>query len=257
MLPRFGAPYIADLQSLVLKGMARLPAQPKQIPLWLPRCELATGGSTVSHLYDEVFCQRLYESPKPLPERPRIIDAGAHLGLASLFFLYRYPGCTLTSIEPNPALAALLKQNLAAWQNAEVREAALSTSEGFSDFHVTSDNPFNVTGGISNREDADRAVTQLRVATLNAAQLLSAPVDLMKLDVEGHEYQLLPLEIFRPDHIKNLVIEFHDLEQRANDYARVLDTLIGRGYRIATTAGVETSRAALLALTDCVVLKLY
>jgi FkbM family methyltransferase len=251
--------YAAHAQSLALKAMARLPQPPASIPLWLPRCRLATGGASVANLYDECFCQGLYESPKPLPPAPRIVDAGGHLGMASLYFLSRYPLCRLTTLEPNPALAALLRRNLAPWASqASVLEAALSTRAGTVQFHVTRDNPLNVTGGIDNREADGCEISTFEVPCLDARNVLSEPVDLMKLDVEGHEYELLRLEQFNPAHIRNLVIEFHDLDRRAAEFAEVMQLLVDeRGYRVANQDAVQMTPADLSALPDCVVLKLY
>jgi FkbM family methyltransferase len=251
--------YAAHAQSIALKLMARLPQPPANVPLWLPRCTLATGGTSVANLYVEVFCRELYQSPTPIPVAPRIVDAGGHLGMASLYFLSRYPRCRLTTFEPNPALASLLRRNLAPWAGqATVVEAALSTQAGTTRFHVTRDNPLNVTGGIDNREADGCAVSELEVACVDARAVLSEPVDLMKLDVEGHEYALLRLELFNPGHIRNLVIEFHDIEQRAAEFAELMQLLVEqRGYRVADLDAVQLGVRDLQALQGCVVLKLF
>jgi FkbM family methyltransferase len=246
-------------QRLLLKIVSRLPKQPGHLPLVYPRCNVATGGSSIASLYSDVFCRESYASPKPLPAAPRIIDAGGHLGMASLYFLQRYPSCHLTTLEPNPTLAALLRQTLSGYgPQVVLLEAALSTSNGTSQFHITSDNLFNVTGGIDNREAPDRAVTRLVVPQVDARDVLREPVDLMKLDVEGHEYELLPLPLFEPSHVRNLVVEFHDVERRSLQFRALARTLMEeRGYRAATTEDVELDLAEVQQLTGCPVLKLF
>jgi FkbM family methyltransferase len=217
-----------------------------------------TGGSSIVSLYSEVFCKELYASPAPLGRSPRIVDAGGHLGLASLYFLHRYPGCQLTTLEPNPSVAPLLRRTLAPYATrATLLEAALSTATGSSPFHITTDNRVNVTGGIENREPADRAVTRLTVSRVDACQLLSDTVDLLKLDVEGHEFELLPLPVFAPHHVRNLVVEFHDVERRADQFRALMHVLRDeRGYRITNSQGRELTRDALQRLNGCPVLKL-
>jgi FkbM family methyltransferase len=249
----------AYAQALALKALARSPWQPRRLPLAYPRCVIETGGTAVASLYDEVFCQDLYRSPKPLPAAPRIVDAGGHLGMASLYFLFRYPNCRLTTLEPNPALAALLRRTLAPFgERATLFEAALSTRDGTVEFHITADNPINVTGGIDNREAPERDVRRFSVPCVDARALLREPIDLMKLDVEGHEFELLQLEQFEPRRVRNLVVEFHDLDQRRREWNALCRCLIEeRGYRFATPDSVELSAADLSQLSGCVVLKLF
>ena len=253
------ATYATHAQSVVLKLLARVPFKVQSVPLAIPKCTVATGGVGLAGMYDELFVHHMYESPKPLPARPRIVDVGGHLGLASIYFLSRYPDCDLTTIEPNPWLASLLRANLAPWSvRSRVLEGALSVSAGHADFHFSSDNALNVTGGLENREPPERDVSSVQVACLDATEVLAEPVDLMKLDVEGHEFQLLPLPIFRPAHIRNLVIEFHDLDKRRKAFAELMRELRDvRGYRASSADGVELPAELPADMPDCVVLKLY
>lgn len=179
--------------------------------------------------------------------------------MASLFFLHQYPHSRVLTVEPNPHLAELLRQNLEPWAHrTRIIEAALSVDAGRVGFNITRDNLLNVTGGIENREDSARSVLYFEVPSVSASEVLKEPVDLMKLDVEGHEYQLLPLEVFRPDHVRNLIVEFHDIDSRLEQFSAVLELLTTqRGYRLADTAGIALSRLDVRGVTGSVVLKLY
>lgn len=250
----------AHAQSAAIKLLGRTPLRSlRTVPLFYPHTRLHTGGVGVAALYDDVFRERSYEAMTPLPARPRIVDAGGHLGLASLFFVNRYPGARLTTIEPNPHLAPLLRMNLAPWApRATVLEAALTVEPGTTRFHITRDNPLNVTGGIDNREAPTRDVVVHEVACVAARDVLAEPVDLMKLDVEGHEYALLELDLFRPEHVANMVIEFHDLGERREQFRATLARLVDqRGYRLADNHNRPVDRARLEASSGCAVLKLY
>jgi FkbM family methyltransferase len=218
-----------------------------------------TGGTVISGLYDDVFCKKLYESPKPLPVRPRIIDAGGHLGVSSLYFLTRYPSCRLTVIEANPWLAKLLKANLGGWTaQAEVIEAALSVERGTVDFHVKEEDLLAVTGAIDNRERPEFAMRTVKVPCVDARDLLTEPVDLMKLDVEGHEYALLRLPVFAPERVRNLVIEFHDLHRRMPEFLETMHILtVERGYRAAGADNVMLDAQSIARQEDCPIIKLF
>ena len=239
--------------------MARMHLRPEPLPLWAPPCLLRTRGTGIAPLYDDVFLRRLYESPAPMPHAPRIVDAGGHLGLASLYFVTRYPDCQLTVIEANPHLAELLRINLAAWASrVEILEAALSTQDGELEFHVKRDNLLAVTGAIESRERAGLEMSTFKVKSLDARSVLSEPVDLMKLDVEGHEYQLLRLPQFEPGLVKRLIVEFHDVDRRRAEFEEVTTLLIAqRGYRVASDENVALGLPQVHQLEGCPVLKLY
>jgi FkbM family methyltransferase len=258
VLSRIAFQNAAWAQHQALRALRVLSLKPAHLSLAFPRCTMATGGLSLSGLYGEIFCQELYESPKPLPAAPRIVDAGGHLGLASLYFLRRYPDCRLTTYEPNPHLAQLARQTLSQFRDrATLVEAALSTQNGTVNFHLTTEDPLNVTGGIENRESLS-AVSVLSVPQLDVREQLREPVDLMKMDVEGHEFELLPLALFEPRHVRNLVIEFHDIDQREDRFVELMGVLMHeRGYRVANARGVELSFEQVTALRGCPVLKLY
>jgi FkbM family methyltransferase len=179
--------------------------------------------------------------------------------MASLFFLHRYPHSHVTTLEPNPHLAQLLRQNLSPWHDrSHVIEAALSSRDGKTTFHVTRDNLLNVTGGIENRESSDRRVVRFDVDTVDAGRVLKDPVDLMKLDVEGHEYEILHLELFRPSHVKNLIVEFHDIDAPGSRFLDTMRLLTDqRGYRVANADGIRMTADELPTLSGCSVLKLF
>lgn len=256
---RFASLTASFTQFVALRALEAAALRPRRsVALAYPRSRIVTGGTPIAGLYAEVFVRALYESPKPLPRRPRIVDAGGHLGLASLYFLHTYPDCQLTTVEPNPNLTACLRDTLAPFKGrVRLLEAALSTAAGFVTFHITADAPLNVTGGISNRESPERAVNQLRVPSVDAHVVLAEPVDLMKLDVEGHEFELLQLPLFVPNHVRNLVVEFHDIDKRREQFAELMQCLRERGYRVASDENLELRADEVLALSGCPVLKLY
>src|SRR5215204_3393788 len=44
-------------------------------------------------------------------QSPRILDCGANIGLASLFFKRHYPAARITAFEADPEIAAILREN--------------------------------------------------------------------------------------------------------------------------------------------------
>lgn len=196
-----------------------------------PRGRLHSGGTSISHLYKEIFVERLYRSSTPIAPGERILDAGAHVGLASLFFLTEYPGARVVSVEPNPAAGSVLEQNLARYgTRSTIIRAALASEAGAASFFVTRDEPLNVNAGTRNRARSGEAVTVLRVPRIAVGELLDEPVAHAKLDVEGDEYELLQHPAFRPEHVRSLVVEFHDVHEHLEAFDATLERLERRGY---------------------------
>src|SRR5262249_4731796 len=81
--------------------------------------------------WHDIFVQGALEF-RATSESPRILDCGANVGLASLFFKRRYPAARITAYEADPALCAIARANLASNGAADVEivNAALWTSAG-------------------------------------------------------------------------------------------------------------------------------
>jgi FkbM family methyltransferase len=135
-----------------------------------------------------VFLQRQYAG---LPVRaPRVIlDIGANIGLASLFFLRRYPRARVIAVEPDPDNFALARDNLRPF----ARRCTLVRGALWS--HTTR---------LTLRPGAAPWATQVvpgdgAVPAFSLDDLLARfglPfVDLLKIDIEGAEE-----EVFRADH---------------------------------------------------------
>src|SRR5438309_225550 len=63
--------------------------------------------------FDEVFLTQVYGEVKFwLSEAQTVIDLGANIGLASIYFMHHYPGCRVLAVEPDPENYDVLRQNL-------------------------------------------------------------------------------------------------------------------------------------------------
>ena len=60
-----------------------------------------------------------------------IIDAGANIGLASIVFAQRYPGARIVALEVDASNVVVLRKNVEAYRNVQVRHAALWPDDGF------------------------------------------------------------------------------------------------------------------------------
>jgi FkbM family methyltransferase len=203
------------------------------VSLRCPRVELHVHKNPW-RLYSEIFLHDCYQPLLPLGVRPRIVDIGANIGLASLYFLTRWPDARLLAYEPNPAAFDLLKRNLAAdrFPAAKIclEASAVSDADGTVEFTVPTSNPTAIYASISPRGvTAGTAVQTLHVRTMDAARVFAEPADLVKLDIEGHEYPVLERALPNASVIRSLAIEFHQVVQNQERMEKLLGWLLGDG----------------------------
>ncbi len=72
-------------------------------------------------------------------KRPIIIDAGANIGAASLWFASVFPDAAVIAVEPDPDSAAIARLNLAALPHAHLVEAAIGSAPGRVSLHAVED----------------------------------------------------------------------------------------------------------------------
>ncbi len=118
-----------------------------------------------------------YEAILASGRRPVIIDAGANIGAASLWFNQQYPEGTVVAIEPDPENVVLLKRN-AQGRDIVVWDAAIRSEDGFVAVH----NEGALWGVQTTRSD-----TGLSIVTVEQA-LAAMPIGelfIVKVDIEG------------------------------------------------------------------------
>lgn len=177
--------------------------------------------------FKEMFIQEDYFF-EDLPEQPFIIDCGANIGMATLFFKKLRPQAEILAIEPSPSSTALLRRNLRenGIEGVRVIEAALSDLDGKATFSE------EYASGTSNRLSSDG---QVSVQTVRLSTLFDRPVDLLKVDVEGMEVVVLE-ELERTgkfDLVARVAVEFHPIsEHNALSSLLALFERNGFGYAI-------------------------
>jgi FkbM family methyltransferase len=156
--------------------------------------------------WHEIFVAGLYEIPLPVSgdgRPPLLIDAGANIGLAPLFWKMRCGDFRYVGFEADPAAAAVCRRNLAAWDCAgTLHEAAVAGQRGRRRFG-------------RDRADAGaldwagRNEEAIEVETVPLSEFLTEPVDLLKLDIEGAESEVLAEIEPCLHHVQNIFVEFH------------------------------------------------
>jgi FkbM family methyltransferase len=169
------------------------------------------------------------------------VDGGANIGLASLYFLNQYPSARVEAYEANPETCALLRKTLASAQFAigrySIHENALHTRSGSIPFYIIPGVPSALNSSIAGRDDLLHQGDKIDVPAVDIRSLLDDPIDLLKLDVEGHEYELLDAAEINPENVKAMIVEFHDMDQHIAACERIFTRFKNAGYRIEMIDG--------------------
>jgi FkbM family methyltransferase len=140
-----------------------------------------------------------------LQSKPRVIvDAGANIGLASVWFANQYPKARIIAIEPEPDNVRMLRKNTRYYPNISVVAAALWD-------HATTlaiDYSANSTAGWKVVKAAG-GVPSISIPEVMQCFNLDR-IDLLKVDIEGAEKEVFEASSDWIKSVGTIAIELHD-----------------------------------------------
>ncbi len=142
-----------------------------------------------------------------------ILDAGANIGLASIALANRFPRARIIAIEPEAGNFALLERNVAPYPNITPVRAALWHDNST----VTIVDPglghwgFMVRSGVRKRAPGNES-SQVPAMTVDAIMQKYGleRIDILKMDIEGAEYEVFDDPSRWISKVGALIIELHD-----------------------------------------------
>ncbi|GHE68765.1 FkbM family methyltransferase [Streptomyces capitiformicae] len=204
--------------------------------------------SEVDFIYNEIFFERTYlKHGITLSDSSRVVDAGANVGLFSLFVKQEFPGAKILAFEPIPAIHRALLGNLDEHgaKDVEVHRAALgrrhedevrftfypalpgnstrypeqkSVGQELTVEQIGQDAVDSIMAGVEVAAEVHRLSDMLR------DWAPEGPIDLLKIDVEGAELEVMEgLDATDWQRVQQAVIEVQDLDGRLDAVLAVLD----------------------------------
>jgi FkbM family methyltransferase len=171
----------------------------------------------------QIFAKRLYEFESSTVT-PLILDCGAHIGLASLFFATRYPGARIIGFEADPLIADMFAFNIRSFgldQMVLTESKAVWIDDAGVPFSFTSDDAGHVSAA------AAMLVPSVRLRDLIGGQ----DVELLKLDVEGSEFALLDDCDGALSRVSKMIIEVHRFRDEDGKLGSLMGILERNGFR--------------------------
>jgi FkbM family methyltransferase len=161
--------------------------------------------------YRQVFMRQDWRFKDAAPPRT-IIDLGANVGYASVWYHVTYPEARIVAIEPDAGNAAAARVNIA----LGLRNGADITLEQTAIWHTDSwlkiRNPTGKASGLQVHEAGPTEPGAFRATTVGSIMDRHAMdlVDLVKIDIETSERYLFAENTEWLDRVNCLGIEFHD-----------------------------------------------
>jgi FkbM family methyltransferase len=136
-------------------------------------------------VFEEVFFSQEYAAPVDVRPR-RIVDLGSNTGVSILYFALAHPGAAIEGVEASPELFRLLQRNVGDLPGVTLHFGAVSADAGPVVFYA-SDSSW---AGSTVAGDGGRPY---EVPGVPLDELLApGDVDLLKVDIEGGEFDVLP-----------------------------------------------------------------
>jgi FkbM family methyltransferase len=161
-----------------------------------------------------------------------VIDAGANIGAFTLWVAVRGPS-QVVSLEPNPQTFSLLQHNIeqaGLGPRVKLENVAVAGTSGTRTLHL---HQYSTDASLDEHSGAQGTV-QVEAITLGEviAQSGFPQIDLLKIDIEGAEYEVFSEpDLAALDRVKFIILECHlGME---GDYWSVISLLQRRGFEVA------------------------
>ncbi len=151
-----------------------------------------------------------------LNKKSIVLDIGANIGNVSNYILEK-TNTTIFAFEPNRLCFEIMVRRFVDNERIKTYNLAVSNYKGTSKLYLHKKskgiNDFNYieSSSLKNQKDNLSKDNKVMINVINISEVLSKfnEIDLIKIDVEGSEYEILPTLIAEKHKIKNVLCEFH------------------------------------------------
>jgi FkbM family methyltransferase len=178
--------------------------------------------------YKDIFVNRIYHF-ESASLAPTVLDCGGNIGMSVLYYKLMYPQARITTFEPDPSVFGYLQDNMARHGLHDVKlvQAAVCGREGSLTFHSDGKYASNLAPETAPLEEG---WTKRRVPCVRLSSYLAEPVDFLKINIEGAEWEALADSGDRLRLVNEMVIEYHHLPGLPRTLHNILSLLDRQGF---------------------------
>jgi FkbM family methyltransferase len=180
-------------------------------------------------LYNDIVVRGIYRFTARRPD-PLILDCGSNIGMSILYFKHLYPHARIIGFEPDPAIVKYLRENVSEnrLHDVQVVQAAVGGKEGSLTFY--SDGKYGSCLAHVTADGLPRGWAAHAVPCLKLRDYLVEPVDFLKMNIEGAEWEALSDSGERLQLVNEMAIEYHHLPGLPRTLHRILGLLDEWGF---------------------------
>lgn len=182
-------------------------------------------GSAFYTTYIELFEKNIYEFKSDSP-KPIILDCGANMGLSVLYYSKSFPNAEIIAFEPDQSVLPFLERNIVDQQlsNVTLHKKAVWSKEEVLTFYTDKN-----MGGRIGVEYKNQ--TPIEIQAVRLKDFINRPIDMLKMDIEGAEYEVLKDCQDVLHFVKNVFLEYHSFYNEEQHLDDILTIFKQQGFR--------------------------
>lgn len=163
--------------------------------------------------FDQVFTDNEYDCDTANPPKV-IVDAGANIGLAAIYFTNKYPDAKIIALEPEQSNFELLKENVSPYSNVIPVHAALwhkneeinLIDPGLGKWGFMTETKNAAEGLVGSTRHSVQAMTIDKIIQDFSLE----KIDILKIDIEGAEKEVFSDTSSWIERIDSIIVELHE-----------------------------------------------
>lgn len=170
--------------------------------------------------YKEIFVDESYMFQNS-NESPLILDCGANVGSSCIWFKQFYPKANIIAFEADANVAGYLNKNLSA--NKVTGVTVINKAVWVHNDTIS----FSSEGADGGSIVGENKSTQVQIPAIRLKDQLMEhnSIDLLKMDIEGAEYDVLKDCDETLKRVKNIFVEYHDFHNAPQNLSAILQLL--------------------------------
>jgi len=186
-------------------------------------------NKNVGFLLKEIFADEVYAVNENAKVKS-VLDIGANIGLSVAYFKMKFPSAKIECYEPDENSFALLQKNVGAnsWKNVKCYKEAVSDKDGFLYASEVEE-----MASVNSQFSSDASSKKNKVPSKDIAVILQQHFDVIKMDIEGAEWDVFKkiIEEKLITKTNHWFVEFHEIEKNRKEFEEILHCFKQNGYK--------------------------
>lgn len=173
----------------------------------------------------EIFDEEIYKFTSSI-NNPLILDCGSNIGISIIYFKNLYPDARIIGFEPDKEMFDICQYNCQQFNLNDVNLVNAAVWSENTELNFLADGAL---GGHLTLDDKNLISTKVNAVKLSS--YLDQKIDLLKMDIEGAEYEVLKSCKDDLGNVQNLFVEYHSFRNDSQKLDEILNILSEAGFR--------------------------